>query len=111
MGRLHSRSPRYRIAPDFALERFGDSGVVLLAFRNKWINVNGFAASLLAELLKDFGESEFCRETLAGFLLGHYTLTKKEAGDKAGSLLSEWTRCGILLRAGKYAPGNSLGPA
>ena len=87
----------YWLSPDMALERFGDRAVVLLAHQDRWITVNGSAASLLEIMTETFGARRFSGADLADLITRHYGLAKARAAKASESLLADWTKRGMLI--------------
>jgi hypothetical protein len=95
--RTTRRGHRYRLAPDLAMERFGNKAVVLLAAKDTLITINRPAADLLELMAATFGETPFAARALAETITLHYRLTPKKAGPEARKLLDRWSGHGLLV--------------
>ena len=87
----------YRIAPDLALESFGDKALLLLAQHDIFITVNKSAADLLILMMDTFGTRPFQAAEFVGILEAHYDLTGPQAEMRADRVLRSWSGHGIII--------------
>lgn len=92
-------SSKLAVAPQLALEYFGQEALIFLVAQDTFITVNQPVAKLLELIMNIFGEAGFSEADLIEMIMEQYDLDHEEAVMEIKRLVSEWRNAGILISA------------